>query len=224
MVALAWAKCSSHRFAPSAGVRLAGKLLPGLFGPLFEVFTRLDDDSCVSVVDPDVVYLPDSLPDALINDSLQRCFLHRFLKCGENQHLPFRPEDRLPSTRSWRAAQATPFIPLRHSRGSSILLTCPVKIAHPSPGTHNHKYIRIEAGIEAQMGRSFLLNMADHGFSKALPNERIPATWSESGRLRPYQMTNRAAIATPSLRSVSRPAPWLMEPGAALRHPPGHGF
>lgn len=46
---------------------------------LDEVFARLDDDSRISGLNLNVVHLPESLPDAPINDFFKFCF-HLFQK------------------------------------------------------------------------------------------------------------------------------------------------
>ena len=53
---------------------MAGKFFHSLFRSLFDVFAWLDDDGRVSASNFDVVYFPESLPDATIDDS----FLYSF--------------------------------------------------------------------------------------------------------------------------------------------------
>jgi hypothetical protein len=47
---------------------LASNLCLSVFGSLFEIFAGLDQDSRVSVLNLNVVDLPESLPDPPIND------------------------------------------------------------------------------------------------------------------------------------------------------------
>lgn len=81
------ASAPPDKTAASKGSFLADKLLSSLLKSLFEVFARLDDDGGVSVLNLDVVDLPDSLPDTTINDFLYfmwRCF-HRIPEHGEKK-------------------------------------------------------------------------------------------------------------------------------------------